>query len=175
MISCATHTVKEAMSVRDSLLVEYDHEVATTRKLLERIPQAQLSWKPHVRSMSIGGLGQHLANLPNWGSLILDRLELDLSDLPTKLPEPESTAGLVSAFDVSRAGARKALDKTDAELAAMWRLKQDGRELFAMPRMAAFRGFVLNHLIHHRGQLSVYLRLLDVAVPAIYGPSADEG
>lgn len=161
--------------IKDMLLAELDHELATTRKLLARIPDGKLAWKPHVRSMSLGGLGKHLANLPNWTPFILDRPELDLADAPLTLGEPASLEEILSLFDASRAAARAALAKTDAEFGAMWLLKKNGQELFTVPRLSAYRSFVVNHLIHHRGQLSVYLRLNDVPVPAIYGPTADEG
>jgi uncharacterized damage-inducible protein DinB len=163
------------MALKDSLLAEYDHEMATTKKLLERIPEEKLTWKPHERSRSLGGLGQHVANLPNWGVFILDRTELDLASVPPNLAEPTSRAAILGLFEEARVKTRKALDKTDAELAGMWSLKREGQEIFSLPKIAAFRSFVLSHLVHHRGQLSVYLRLNDVPVPAIYGPSADEG
>jgi uncharacterized damage-inducible protein DinB len=163
------------MALKDALLVEYDHETATTRKLLERIPAAALAWRPHPRSMTIGGLGQHLSNLPTWGGLVLDRVELDLQDVPARLPEPVSVDQILARFDDVRPKTRTSLDRTDAELLALWTLKRNGAQMFSLPRAAAFRSFVLNHMIHHRGQLSVYLRLNDVPVPAIYGPSADEG
>jgi uncharacterized damage-inducible protein DinB len=163
------------MALKDSLLAEYDHEMATTKKLLERIPEEKLTWKPHERSRSLGGLGQHVANLPNWGVFILDRTELDLANVPPNLAEPASRAAILELFEDARVKTRKALDKTDAEFAGMWSLKREGQEIFSLPKIAAFRSFVLSHLVHHRGQLSVYLRLNDVPVPAIYGPSADEG
>jgi uncharacterized damage-inducible protein DinB len=112
---------------------------------------------------------------PNWGELILDRLSADLAEAPPLDKEPESRSSILFAFDASRTRTRKLLDKTDAELAAMWSLKREGQEVFSLPRSAAFRTFVLSHIVHHRGQLSVYLRLNDIAVPALYGPSADEG
>src|SRR5262245_21681503 len=163
------------MAVKDALLVEYDHEMAATRKLLERIPDANLHWKPHDKSRSFATLGQHIANLPNWGVLILDRFSVDLVDVPAAPVEPQSRSVILSAFDEARAKTRKLLDKTDAELAAMWSLKREGQEVFSLPKSAAFRTFVLSHIVHHRGQLSVYLRLNDIPVPALYGPSADEG
>jgi uncharacterized damage-inducible protein DinB len=163
------------MALKDGLIAEYDHEVATTRRLIERVPDDRLAWKPHAKSMSIGGLAQHIANLPTWGSMILERERFDLADAPPNLPEPSSRAAVLAMFENSTASTRKQLDRTDAELMAFWTLKRDGHEMFTMPRVAAFRSFVLNHLIHHRGQLSVYLRLNDIPVPPIYGPSADEG
>jgi uncharacterized damage-inducible protein DinB len=163
------------MPVKDSLLAEYDHEMAATRKVLERIPDDKLTWKPHERSRTLGALGQHVANLPNWGSLILDRFAVDLVNVPSIAGEPESRSTILALFDEARARTRKLLDKTDAELAAMWSLKREGQEVFSLPKSAAFRTFVLSHIVHHRGQLSVYLRLNDIAVPALYGPSADEG
>jgi uncharacterized damage-inducible protein DinB len=163
------------MPVKDSLMAEYDHEMAATRKVLERIPDDKLTWKPHDRSRTLGALGHHLANLPNWGSFILDRFDVDLANVPSFAGEPASKSIILSLFDDARTRTRKLLDKTDAEFAAMWSLKREGQEIFSLPKSAAFRTFVLSHIVHHRGQLSVYLRMNDVAVPALYGPSADEG
>ena len=161
--------------MKDGLLAEYDHEISTTRKLLERIPDDKLTWKPHVKSMSLGGLGTHLANLPQWTGAILNDTRFDLASLPPNLPEKTSHADILAAFDESTKRARGWMNKTDAELVARWTLYRGTQEIFSMPRIAAFRSFVLSHLIHHRGQLSVYLRLNDIPVPPIYGPSADEG
>ena len=163
------------MPIKDALLSEYDHEMATTRKLLERIPDEKLTWKPHEKSMSLGGLATHLANLPLWTLTILNELSFDLADSPPNATEETSGAAILSAFDRSTARARPCLDKSDAELMAPWTLQRDGQQMFTLPRVAAFRTFVLSHVIHHRGQLSVYLRLNDLRVPSIYGPSADEG
>jgi uncharacterized damage-inducible protein DinB len=163
------------MAMKDGLIAEYDHEIATTRKLIERVPDNRLAWKPHEKSMSLGGLALHIANLPTWGKAILDQEGFDLATAPPNLSEPSSRADIVALFEESTADARKRLDRSDAEFAALWTLKRAGHEIFTLPRVAAFRSFVLNHVIHHRGQLSVYLRLNDIAVPAIYGPSADEG
>ncbi len=163
------------MPIKDGLLAEFDHEMATTRKLLERVPDEKLSWKPHVKSMSLGGLATHLANIPHWGGTILNDPFFDLAASPPNLEQKQSRAEILAAFDLSTKQTRPSLDKTDAELTAPWTLKRGVHELFTMPRMAAFRSFVLYHIVHHRGQLSVYLRLNDLPVPAIYGPSADEG
>jgi uncharacterized damage-inducible protein DinB len=163
------------MAIKDGLLAEFDHEIGTTRKLLERLPEDKLSWKPHVKSMSLGGLATHLSNLPHWGGAILNDASFDLAGAPPNLEEKTSRAEILAAFDATTAQTRGWLNKTDAELVAPWSLKRGGQEMFTMPRVAAFRTFVLYHLVHHRGQLSVYLRLNDVPIPAIYGPTADEG
>ena len=163
------------MAIKDALLAEYDHEMGTTRKLLERVPDAKLAWKPHEKSMTLGGLATHLSNLPRWGGTILNEASFDLADAPSNLEAMASRAEILRHFDEASKQTRIWLDKSDAELMARWTLKRSGQEMFSMPRIAAFRSFVLSHSIHHRGQLSVYLRLNDVPVPAIYGPSADEG
>jgi uncharacterized damage-inducible protein DinB len=163
------------MALKDTLLTEFDHEMGTTRRLLERIPDAKFDWKPHEKSMTLGGLATHLSNLPNWGTTILNDASYDLAAGPPNLTQAASRADVLAHFDTATARTRAALDKTDAELGAQWKLKRGDQELFSLPRAAAFRTFVLYHVIHHRGQLSVYLRLNDVPVPAIYGPTADEG
>jgi len=160
--------------MKDGLLAEYDHEVSTTRKLLERIPDDKLAWKPHVKSMSFGALATHVAKLPQWAGAILNDTRFDLATAPNPT-ELTSRADIVAAFEEGTKLARQWMDKTDVELLARWSLCQGSREIFSMPRIAALRSFVLSHMIHHRGQLSVYLRLNDIPVPAIYGPSADEG
>jgi uncharacterized damage-inducible protein DinB len=162
------------MGIREGLLAEFDHEMGTTRKLLERLPDDKLAWKPHERSMSLGGLATHLSNLPTWGDAILNSPFLDMATVGPNLEEKRSRAQIVSYFDDVVRRTRALLDRSDAELAASWALKRGGQELFSMPRAAAFRTFVLYHSVHHRGQLSVYLRLNGVPVPAIYGPSAHE-
>ena len=161
--------------IKEGLVAEYDHEMGTTRRLLERLPEAQLSWKPHEKSMSLGGLATHVATIPHWAGLILNEPFFDLASAPSSPEAKTSREDILSAFDESTGSARASMDKSDAEYAARWALKRAGQEMFSMPRIAAFRSFVLSHIIHHRGQLSVYLRLNNVPVPAIYGPSADEG
>jgi uncharacterized damage-inducible protein DinB len=163
------------MAIKEGLLAEFDHEMGTTRKLLERIGSANLAWKPHERSMSLGGLATHLSTIPQWGGTILNEPSFDLASVGPNVQEKTSHADILSAFDASTKQTRAWLDKIDAELVSPWTLKRGGQEMFTMPRVAAFRSFVLYHIVHHRGQLSVYLRLNGIPVPAIYGPSADEG
>lgn len=163
------------MGIKDGLLADFDHEMGTTRRLLERLPDDKLSWKPHAKSMSLGGLATHLSNLPHWGLIILDEASFDLAAAPPNLAEKTSREEILAGFDDTCTRTRARMDKSDAEYQAPWTLKRAGQQVFSVPRVAAFRSFVLHHAIHHRGQLSVYLRLNDVLVPAIYGPSADEG
>ncbi len=163
------------MAFTDALLPEFDHEMATTRKLLERVPETQLGWKPHERSMSLGRLATHLAELPQWAKHIICEDEINLTGGYTPREEQSVTA-ILSQFDTSIAETRRLIAaKSDAELMAPWTFKANGKTLFTMPRAAVLRGMLFNHMVHHRGQLSVYLRLQNVPVPAIYGPSADEG
>ena len=161
--------------IKEALLAEFDHETAMARRLLERVPDERLAWKPHARSRSMAELAMHIGQLPRWGDAILNRPHVDLADAPPDAAPEPSRAALVAAFDQSVKAARAWLDRTDAELSAPWTLRRSGQEVFTMPRATAFRSFVLYHLVHHRGQLSLYLRLNDIPVPAIYGPSADEG
>ena len=163
------------MTIRDALLTDYDHEMGTTRRLLERVPDDKLSWKPHAKSMSLGALATHLAGIPRWAATILNEASLDLAVAPPPIAEQRSRAEILELFESIRRQTRASMDKTDAEYESLWTLKRGGQQVFSVPRVAAFRSFVLHHVIHHRGQLSVYLRLNDVPVPAIYGPSADEG
>jgi uncharacterized damage-inducible protein DinB len=158
----------------DALVPEFDHEMTTTRKLLERVPEGKFDWKPHPRSMSLGVLATHVATIPHWGEVTLTQSEIDLGG--GGVAEAARSRGeLLAAFDKNVAATRAALvGKSDAELMAPWSLKSSGRTMFTMPKAAVWRSFVMNHVIHHRAQLSVYLRLNDVPVPSMYGPSADE-
>lgn len=165
------------MAIKDALLPEFDHEMGTTRRLLDRAPEAQFGWKPHDRSMTLGGLTSHLANIPTWCSAILGAPVMDLATIPEDArPKPASNrADLLALFDKNVSAAREKLAQvTDAEMMAPWTLRQGDQEIFTLPRVAALRSFVMNHSIHHRGQLSVYLRLNNVPLPSIYGPTADE-
>jgi uncharacterized damage-inducible protein DinB len=162
------------MALKHVLLMEFDHEMETTRKLLARVPDDRLTWTPTDKSMTLGGLAHHIAGLPAWGLHILERTRFDLSEVPSNQDQPATAHDIVSRFTDAALAARKALDKSDAELAGPWTLTRGDEQMFSMPKSAALRSFVFSHLIHHRGQLSVYLRLIGIPVPAIYGPSADE-
>jgi uncharacterized damage-inducible protein DinB len=165
------------MAIKDTLIPEYDHEMATTRRLLERVPEAEFAWKPHDKSMSLGQLAGHIANIPMWCEMTLEHTVLDLDAVgdDARLRKPVSRSSLLKEFDAKVAAARARLaTQTDAEMLAPWTLKKGPHEVFTLPRISAIRSFVMNHLIHHRGQLSVYLRLKDVPIPPIYGPTADE-
>jgi uncharacterized damage-inducible protein DinB len=162
------------MALVDHLLPEFDHEMATTRKLLERVPDDPPPPQPHAKSFSLGQLAQHVANIPVWGTLTLERPDLDLAATPPAA-ELGSRAAILEFFEGNAANARKLLvGRTDAELMAPWSLKRGDHVVFTMPKATVWRTFVMNHLVHHRGQLSVYLRQQDVPLPSMYGPSADE-
>ena len=162
------------MPLVDALLPEFDHEMAITRKLLERVPEDKLTWKPHAKSMSLGQLAQHVATIPMWGSVTLAQSELDTSGM-TAPGEATGRSELLKMFDENAATTRATLiGKADAEFMAPWTLKHGSKTIFSMPKASVWRGFVMSHLIHHRAQLSVYLRMNDVPVPSMYGPSADE-
>ena len=135
----------------------------------------RLAWKPHQKSMSLGGLATHISNLPVWGGSILSASFFDLGTLPPNAQEKTSRRDILAAFDENTKQTRAAMDRTDAEYLDRWTLKRGDQEMFSMPKVAAFRTFLMYHLVHHRGQLSVYLRLNEIPVPAIYGPTADEG
>lgn len=163
------------MGIKEVMLPEFDHEMGTTRKLLERVPWNDASWKPHPKSMSLGELAGHLVEMPGWVGTIMQESSFDVATGGDGRATYGSTKELLAAFDHSVAKARAAIAaKTDAEMMAPWTLKRAGEDLFTVPKVGVLRTFLLNHVIHHRGQLSVYLRLRDVPVPSIYGPSADE-
>ncbi len=163
------------MAFTDALLPEFDREMGTTRKLLERLPEQHLGWKPHERSMSLGRLATHVAEIPQWGERALEQDEDDICG-PYTPREEKSRDAILAIFDGHVATARKVIaSKSDAEFVAPWTLKRDGKTMFTMPKAVVVRQMVLNHLIHHRGQLSVYLRLHNVPLPSMYGPTADEG
>ena len=162
------------MSAIEALLIEFDQEMAATRELLARLPEQALAWKPHDRSFSLGGLAAHLAQLPRWGCQILDSDGYELKASATGAEEPQTRAGILDMFDRHVADVRHELTtRSDAELAAPWTLRQNGHTLLTLPRVSAIRRFLLHHVIHHRGQLTVYLRLQDVPLPPLYGTTAD--
>lgn len=163
------------MAMIDALLPEFDHEMGVTRRVLERIPDDRFSWQPHSKSMTFGRLATHVAEIPRWVQTIVrdSVFEMNLEHFEPKTAA--SRAELLKSFDESVATARALVaPMTDAQFAATWTLRSGGHDVLTLPKAAVFRSFVLNHLIHHRGQLSVYLRLTGVPVPSIYGPSADE-
>ena len=163
------------MPLIDALLPEFDHEMTVTRKLLERVPEDRFDFKPHQKSYSLGQLAQHVATIPMWGSMTLNESELDLGGTP-QLEPLTSRTGILALFDDNVSRTRAALvGKSDGELMAPWALKRDGHLIFSMPKASVWRSFVMSHLIHHRAQLGVYLRMHDVPLPSMYGPSADEG
>ncbi len=163
------------MAIKDGLLPEFDHEMATTRNVIARVPAEKFNYKPHERSMTMGALASHIADMPTWAVVGITQDSLDLAG-GFKPFQAASTAELLDAFDKNAALARGAIAATsDEALFKSWSLKRGDVTLMTMPKIAVVRSFVMNHLIHHRGQLSVYLRLNNIPVPSIYGPSADEG
>jgi len=166
------------MTLREALLAEFDQEMANTRKSLERVPDGRMEWRPDPKSSTLGRLATHLAEIPAWGPTALEQNSFDLSP-PGSAPHPPAFIGshreVLDLFDRNVAAARVALAGVgDESLAKPWSLLSGGKTIFTLPRLSVFRSFVLNHTIHHRAQLGVYLRLNDVPVPALYGPSADE-
>ena len=163
------------MNISATILPEFDQEMSNTRRTLERIPTDKFAWQPHAKSFTMGKLATHLATLPTWTGVTLSTSELDLA-LPMDQPKPATTEEVLAVFDKSVADARAALaGASDADWFQSWTLKSGDHVIFTLPKIAVLRGFVVNHIIHHRGQMTVYLRLNDIAVPSIYGPSADEG
>ncbi len=167
------------MALSQALLAEFEQEAANTRKTLERVPADKLGWKPHEKSGTMGWLAGHVANLPSWAEMTLSGTELDLEPGGKQFqppPPPQSTQELLAMFDKNLAAARAAIQRaSDEDLMVPWTLLKNGQKILTLPRIAVLRGFVMNHSIHHRGQLTVYLRLNNIPVPALYGPSADEG
>lgn len=160
------------MSIGSSMVPEFDQEMATTRRLLERVPTDKGTWKPHEKSFPLGHLAQLIAGMPGWITMTIQQPVLELKGRPGYSFEPTET--LLAQFDRNVAEARAELEAMpDAALSESWSLRSGDRVLMTMPRRVVLRQHI-NHLVHHRGQLSVYLRLLDVPLPSIYGPTADE-
>jgi uncharacterized damage-inducible protein DinB len=161
------------MSIAESLLMEFDQEAQTTKRVLERVPDDKLTWKPHPRAFSLGQLALHIAAGPGQ---IVAAASQDTAEAPNfAQPEAKSRQEVLETFSKSMASARTALkNMDDARLMSTWRLVKNGNPVMEVPRIAFLRSILMNHTYHHRGQLSVYLRMLDVPVPSIYGPSADE-
>ena len=163
------------MSMGKNIKQELEYEARATRKYLERMPAEQFGWQPHAKSMSLGLLASHVAELPEWTGVLInqDEFVLDMENYqPWIASGPQE---LVEKFDACLKDACRLLEEVDdARMLAIWRMKVGEQIVLELPRIAVVRSMILSHLIHHRGQLSVYLRLLDIPVPATYGPSADE-
>ena len=166
------------MRISDAILPEFDQEMKTTRKCLERIPNDKLSYKPHAKSFDMGSLAMHIATMLGWGVTTIQSDSFDYAPVggePYVPPVAKTNAELLETFDKGAAEFRAALAGADNEVMMKpWSLLGGGVTMFTMPRAAVIRGMILNHIVHHRGQLSVYLRMCDIPVPALYGPSADE-
>ena len=158
-----------------AMLTELREEAVTTKRVLERVPSNKLSWRPHAKSMSLGQLALHVATIPGNLTKLTQLDEFDASEANFNPPQPKDMSEIQAALEESVRSAEEYLGTmADTFASASWRLTMHGKELFSKPRIAVLRSIMLNHWYHHRGQLSVYLRLLDVAVPVIYGRSADE-
>lgn len=165
------------MNISDALLPEFDHEMSTTRRTLERVPDDKFDWRPHPKSLTMGTLAGHLANLPIWTNYTVNQDSLDVmpNGVPMRFDPPKSGAERLKIFDANVAAARTAIAQaSNQELMKPWSLLANGEVILTLPKAAVLRGFVMNHSIHHRAQLGVYLRLNDIPHPSMYGPSADE-
>ena len=166
------------MAIGEGLTMEFEFEMAKTRTALERVPESKFDWRPHDKSMTLEGLATHLSNLPSWTAMTIKQDSFDMAPKdgePFRVEPVTSVKEALEAFDKNVADARAALaDASDEDLMGSWSLLAGGDTVFTMPKVAVLRSFVMNHMIHHRAQLGMYLRLNDVPVPAMYGPSADE-
>ena len=164
------------MSISDAFVGELQQEAAATRKCLERIPEDKFDWKPHEKSFTMIRLATHIAEMVSWAKDTVEKPELDFAGQDFKPFEPKTTAELVEYFDAQYAAATESLKNvSDAVMMENWKMRNGEKIYVDLPRVQVMRGFIFNHIVHHRGQLSVYLRLRDIPVPPIYGPSADEG
>jgi uncharacterized damage-inducible protein DinB len=174
--SMSTIAAASSNNIASALIAEMEHEAGVTRTCLERVPAEKFDWKPHEKSMAFGKLAVHVAEMFGWTPPTLQQAELDFAKMEYKPYEPATTDDLVEFLDKNVAEAIDALrNTTDEQFMQNWTMRNSETIYFTMPKVAVMRSFVMNHIIHHRGQLSVYLRLNDIAVPSIYGPSADEG
>jgi uncharacterized damage-inducible protein DinB len=166
------------MTIAQSLLPEFEHETALTRTTLERVPEDRFGWSPHPKSFTLLALASHLATIPSYARFTFNSERLDVAPVgqpPLRPPAFKTRSEMLEAFDRGVAEARAALaEASDEALLEPWTLLSGGKTIFTLPRMAVLRVMIVNHMIHHRAQLGVYLRLCDVPVPKIYGPSADE-
>ena len=166
------------MTIAQTMLMEYEMEAAGTRKALERVPDDKLGWKPHEKSMSMGDLATHLAEAPGWMNVTIEQDSFDVAPpggQSYQRPNVKNRQEILDLFDKNLAKAKESLGKaSDAEMMKPWSFMKGGQTMFTMPKVAVVRSFVMNHNIHHRAQLGVYLRLNNIPVPGHYGPSADE-
>jgi|SRR6516165_9250865 uncharacterized damage-inducible protein DinB len=166
------------MPINETILPEFDQEMANTRKVLERVPDGRLDFKPHPKSWSVQQLATHVAQLPSWAVITMTQDSIDIAppgQPPYQAPMAGSQKEMIETFDKHAKEARAAIAAaTDQTFFQPWSLLKGGQTMMTMPKAAVLRAFVMNHIIHHRAQLGVYLRLLDVPVPGMYGPSADE-
>jgi uncharacterized damage-inducible protein DinB len=161
------------MAIVDSILMEIEQESKVTQRVLDRVPSDKLTWKPHAKSSSLGQLAMHIAAGQGRLAEIISKDTHEIGNIVQ--PQPDSKKEILEAFSQSTATAMETLKKlNDSQLMAIWTLTKGGKVLLSVPRIGVIRSILMNHFYHHRGQLSVYLRLLDVPVPSIYGPSADE-
>jgi uncharacterized damage-inducible protein DinB len=162
------------MSIAQMLLPEYDQEMANTRKILERLPDGKFDYKPHEKSMALGRLAGHISELPTYATITMTTDSFDVPDNYQPLV-PTTKKQVLESFDKNAAEARAAIaSATDEQMLKVWSLRARGKEMFSMPRAAVLRTMVMSHLVHHRAQLGVYLRLNNVEIPGMYGPSADD-
>ena len=163
------------MALNDALLPEFDREMGATRRVLALVPDAHLGWKPHEKSMTLGVLATHLAELPAWSPRIMEQTLFEIGPGGIDRHAAESSAAILALFDRHVTSARAALaGRTDPEYLARWTFRKEGHDVFTLPKAAVIRTMVMNHIVHHRGQLTVYLRLLGIPLPPLYGPTADE-
>jgi uncharacterized damage-inducible protein DinB len=172
--SCRKVAAEDLMTISEMLLPEFDQEMANTRKILERVPEDKVGYKPHEKSMALGRLASHTAELPSWVAFTIQKelLELQAGQQPYSA---KSRKELLEKFDENVTEARQQIaGATDEDLQKTWTMKFDGQTVLSMPRAAVLRSVIMNHMIHHRAQLGVYLRLNEIEIPGMYGPSADE-
>lgn len=163
------------MALNEAMIAELQQEAATTRKMLERVPEKSLTWKPHDKSMTLGKLSTHIAEIPMWVSASVNQDVLDFEKEPYKAIGINNNEELLKIFDDNITQAIECLkNASDEKLMGNWTMRNGETVYFTMPKLGVLRGFILSHLIHHRGQLSVYLRMLDVPLPSVYGPTADD-
>jgi uncharacterized damage-inducible protein DinB len=172
----STSTAALSNNISSALIAEMEQEATVSRKCLERVPADKFDWKPHEKSMAFGKLAVHIAEMFSWTAVTLQQSELDFAKFDYKPLEPSTNEELIEFFDKNVAEALDVLRNTaDETYLEDWTMRNGEQVYFTMPKIVTMRSFVMSHIVHHRGQLSVYLRLNDIPVPSIYGPSADEG